>query len=61
VSPLSDPSKLNGCGLVIVNPPWTLESDLRAILPALATVLGRNGKGSFHLDWLAGERVVPAR
>jgi len=57
VSPLSDPSRLNGCGLIIANPPWTLEGDLRTILPAIAQVLGRDGKGTFHLDWLAGEQV----
>lgn len=56
VSPLSDPSRLNGCGFIIANPPWTLEGELRTILPALAAVLGRDGKGSFRLDWLAGER-----
>ena len=58
VSPLADPSKLNGCGLIIANPPWTLESELGTILPAIAKVLGRDGKGSFHLDWLAGEQVA---
>ena len=55
VAPLSDPSRLNGSGLILVNPPWTLESELSVLLPALAKILGRNGKGAFRLDWLAGE------
>jgi 23S rRNA (adenine2030-N6)-methyltransferase len=55
VSPLSDPSRLNGCGLIIANPPWTLEKELATILPILADLLVRSGKGSFTLDWLAGE------
>ena len=55
IAPLSDPSRLNGSGLVLVNPPWTLEQELRELLPALATALGRDGKGGFRLDWLAGE------
>jgi 23S rRNA (adenine2030-N6)-methyltransferase len=55
VSALSDPTRLNGCGLILVNPPWTLESELSALLPALADVLGRDGKGGFRLEWLAGE------
>ena len=28
VAPLSDPSRLNGSGLIVVNPPWTLEKEL---------------------------------
>ena len=55
VSPLSDPTRLNGSGLILVNPPWTLEAELKALLPVLAGVLGREGKGRYTLDWLAGE------
>jgi 23S rRNA (adenine2030-N6)-methyltransferase len=55
VSPLSDPSRLNGCGLIVANPPWTLEGELAVMLPALVDVLARTGKGSFRVDWLAGE------
>lgn len=54
VGPPSDQNRLNGAGLVIVNPPWTLENELSALLPALSTILGRTGKGGFRLDWLAG-------
>ncbi len=67
VSPLSDPSRLNGCGLILLNPPWTLERELNALLPVLAAILGKEaGKAGKHagrhmatqawrLDWLAGE------
>jgi 23S rRNA (adenine2030-N6)-methyltransferase len=55
VSAVSDPTRLNGSGLILVNPPWTLEGELAALLPALAGILGRDGKGGFTLDWLAGE------
>lgn len=55
VAPLSDPSRLNGSGLIVVNPPWTLAGELSVLLPALAALHGRNGKGAFRLDWLAGE------
>jgi len=52
VAPLSNPSRLNGAGLVIVNPPWTLENELCVLLPALASILGESS-GQFKLDWLA--------
>lgn len=59
VAPFTDPSKLNGSGLILVNPPWTLEAELTVLLPALADILVRDGGGSsrrnWRLDWLAGE------
>ena len=61
VAPLSDPTRLNGCGLILVNPPWTLESELSVLLPALAGILGRDGKGGFKLDWLTREGAPAAR
>jgi 23S rRNA (adenine2030-N6)-methyltransferase len=53
VAPLSNPGRLNGAGMVIVNPPWTLENELCVLLPALASILGESS-GKFRLDWLAG-------
>ncbi len=55
VAPMSDPTKLNGCGLILANPPWRLADELAILLPALAKILGRGPKPSFRLDWLAGE------
>ena len=44
---------LGGCGLIVVNPPWTLADELSAILPALAEAL--SSRNSNHLlDWIAG-------
>ncbi len=57
VARLDDVSRLNGSGLILVNPPWPLEGELKTLLPALAALLGRDGQGGFCLDWLAGERV----
>ena len=46
---------LGGCGLIVVNPPFTLESELAAILPALSAILGGPG-GGHRVDWIAAER-----
>ena len=43
---------LTACGLLAVNPPWTLEQDLKAALPALADALGRGQPGTYRLEWL---------
>jgi 23S rRNA (adenine2030-N6)-methyltransferase len=58
VSPLSDHRRLNGSGLIIVNPPWLLKNELAVMLPVLAQILGQ-AKSRFTLDWLADE--MPAR
>jgi 23S rRNA (adenine2030-N6)-methyltransferase len=43
---------LSACGMIVVHPPWTLEKELKIILPALAERLGRDGAGHYRLDWL---------
>ena len=57
VAPMTDITRLNGCGMILVNPPWTLEAELSRLLPALSAILGRANKGGFRLDWLAGEAL----
>jgi 23S rRNA (adenine2030-N6)-methyltransferase len=46
---------LNGCGLIIVNPPYTLEEELRLILPWLAGLLSQGKGAGSCLEWLTGE------
>jgi 23S rRNA (adenine2030-N6)-methyltransferase len=55
VTSLSDSTRLSGCGLIILNPPWTLEKELAVMLPELAAVMSDRGKGDYRLDWLSGE------
>jgi 23S rRNA (adenine2030-N6)-methyltransferase len=45
--------KLASCGILLVNPPWTLEGDLEKIMPALVRLLGKSGSARYRLDWLA--------
>ena len=48
-------NRLAGCGLIVVNPPWTLAGELGTMLPALAAILSAPGGGSQRVDWLSGE------
>ena len=43
---------LSGSGLILVNPPWRLDNDLRVLVPALATRLALGGWGQATVDWL---------
>jgi 23S rRNA (adenine2030-N6)-methyltransferase len=47
--------RLNGCGMIVVNPPWKLEQEWRLIGPTLASILAVEGPGTATLEWLAGE------
>ncbi|MGE5518180.1 MAG: 23S rRNA (adenine(2030)-N(6))-methyltransferase RlmJ [Bacteroidota bacterium] len=48
------PDRLNGAGLVLVNPPWKLDEALATLLPWLAEVLAP-GQGFARLEWLVAE------
>src|ERR1700676_2073769 len=50
VAPQIAGTGLNSAGLLIVNPPYTLMGELRAILPELEKPLGRGGAGRFRLE-----------
>ncbi|MFM8332937.1 MAG: 23S rRNA (adenine(2030)-N(6))-methyltransferase RlmJ [Candidatus Methylumidiphilus sp.] len=49
------PLRLNGTGMVIINPPWQLDTELNALGPWLWQALSAEGQGGFKLDWLAPE------
>ncbi len=52
--PASD-SGLNGCGLIIVNPPYTLYEELSRLMPWLAKLMHQGIGSGYKLDWLNGE------
>ncbi|OQR38314.1 23S rRNA (adenine(2030)-N(6))-methyltransferase RlmJ [Pseudomonas sp. T] len=54
VHPAETADRLNGSGLVIVNPPWPLDEELRGLLPWLAETLAQS-EGSSQVDWLIAE------
>jgi len=50
-----DAPGLGGSGLVLVNPPFTLEEELSTLLPALTAILARDEAAQHRLFWLRGE------
>jgi 23S rRNA (adenine2030-N6)-methyltransferase len=50
VAPQAADAALVSTGLLIVNPPWTLLGELKAILPELEKPLGQGGAGRFRLE-----------
>ncbi len=55
VHALDDPLRLNGCGLIVVNPPFTLLEEAGVLLPVLTPILAQSGKGDWRALWLVGE------
>jgi 23S rRNA (adenine2030-N6)-methyltransferase len=50
VAPQAAGTALISAGLLIVNPPWTLAGELKALLPELEKPLGQGGAGRFRLE-----------
>ncbi|MBZ9896292.1 MULTISPECIES: 23S rRNA (adenine(2030)-N(6))-methyltransferase RlmJ [unclassified Mesorhizobium] len=55
IRPASQEPSLDGSGLVVANPPFTLEGELRILLPALHKLLVLEKPAHWTLNWLAGE------
>ena len=54
----TDPDRLNGCGLIVINPPYALEEELAAILPELSRRLASpEGGASYRLERLDSARA----
>ena len=51
----SEPPRLHGTGMIVVNPPYALEAELKVLLPELAGLLAEDGKGRVRMEWVAGE------
>lgn len=48
-------TRLAGCGMAVINPPYTLEAEMRTLLPVLCGLLATGSSASYRLEWLAGE------
>ena len=47
------PLRMNGSGLLLLNPPWQLDRTLEAVLPLLARALGETPAAGAQVTWLA--------
>ena len=41
--------------MIVINPPWQLESQMKKILPYLTDVLVPEDTGSWTVDWITPE------
>ncbi len=53
--PDDSPLRLNGCGMVIVNPPWQFDRWLKELLPELVRLLARDAHATQRVEWLTAE------
>ena len=49
------PNRLVGCGVILVNPPWTFDREATEILDFLVKALGRSAGASRRIEWLVPE------
>ncbi|WP_373779035.1 23S rRNA (adenine(2030)-N(6))-methyltransferase RlmJ [Glaesserella sp.] len=55
VRPDSDQRGMTASGMIVINPPWQLESQMKNILPYLTDVLVPEGTGSWTVEWITPE------
>ncbi|VTM24477.1 Protein involved in catabolism of external DNA [Stutzerimonas stutzeri] len=55
VRPDSDQRGMTASGMAVINPPWPLENQMKAILPYLVKTLVPEGTGSWTVEWITPE------
>ena len=55
IRPASPEPRMDGTGMIVINPPFTLDSELRIVLPALSKILSEEQNAGFTLEWIRGE------
>ncbi|HYC71729.1 MAG TPA: 23S rRNA (adenine(2030)-N(6))-methyltransferase RlmJ [Opitutaceae bacterium] len=48
--------RMKGCGVLVLNPPWRIEGEIRPVLPVLADALRADAGASARAWWLVPER-----
>lgn len=49
-TPASDGFGMHGSGLLVINPPWTLQATLREVMPWLVDTLGQDAGAGYSLE-----------
>ena len=55
IRPDSDQRGMTASGMIVINPPWTLEGQMKQILPYLTQTLVPEGTGSWKVNWITPE------
>lgn len=55
VAPDNDQKGMTASGMIVINPPWQLASQMNSILPYLNQTLTPEGTGSWTLHWITPE------
>lgn len=55
VRPDSDQKGMTASGMIVINPPWTLEQQMKTLLPYLTNALVPEGTGSWSVKWITPE------
>lgn len=55
VRPDSDQRGMTASGMIVINPPWQLEAQMKQCLPYLTQVLVPEGTGSWKVNWITLE------
>jgi 23S rRNA (adenine2030-N6)-methyltransferase len=48
--------RMKGCGLLVLNPPWQIEREIRSVLPLLVERLKVDPSAGFECGWLVPEQ-----
>ena len=48
--------RMKGCGLIILNPPWQIETEIKTVMPVLAERLKLDAGAATRVRWLVPEK-----
>ncbi|NBI12248.1 23S rRNA (adenine(2030)-N(6))-methyltransferase RlmJ [[Haemophilus] felis] len=55
VRPDTEQRGMTASGMIVINPPWQLEQQMKSILPLLTEILVPEGTGSWTVNWITPE------